>query len=784
MRRIQEKLKFLKWFYNLPIRQKQLIGLFTSELISVVGLVGVGTYLIITGGRQQLLQQAKSELAVTAIQYDLKIDQMGFGFRGQSDNAAIIAAASTRDRGQPLDRNLQQQVKEILQNEIQARQIEYATLVGRDLKIIVNANADRVGETFNPNHLVSAVLNRAQQIKTSERVDLAKLAQEAPPLPTGLVDEDILIRYTATPVFDRQTGEAIGVLVSGDIVNGKLPIVQNAVQTLNGGYSAVYLQRPSGEFLPAATFYTDETLGAIQNSTGRLDMANSIRHPPTSTLSIENDKGLPSSSGEESGVMDLSDRWLEKVVAASGEIVTGRERVGSQTYTLAAKALLNYTGEPVAVLVRGTPENALNTLLRNSLSTQLVITILALLADIGLAILLGCALIEPTRRLQQTAREFAAGHWQARAEVFAPDEVGQLTETFNEMADSLAARDEKLAKRAKEQQCLNARLEAEIRERQQAEDALQRSQGQLKEQNQLLEQTLQALKSTQAQMIHNEKMSGLEQLVAGVAHEINNPVGFISGNLRHAHQYIKDLLGLMELYRVHFTELPSKIAEEAEAIDIDFIVTDLPKLLDSMESGTQRIESIVSSLHMFSHMDEAEFKAVDIHEGLDSTLMILQHRLKAQTQRPAIEIVRDYGDLPRVECYARQLNQVFMNILTNAIDALEETNEGRTYSEIQENPNRITLRTTGIVCDRVEIAIADNGAGIPPDIQPRIFEPFFTTKPVGKGTGLGMWISHQIVTEKHDGKLACTSVIGEGTEFIVSIPCHQSLECKILRESV
>ncbi|MDY7022339.1 MAG: cache domain-containing protein, partial [Cyanobacteriota bacterium] len=345
MGKIREKLKLMTWFYNLPIRQKQLLGLFTSEVISVVGLVGVGIYLIVTGGRQQLLQQAKSELAVNAIEYNIKINQMGFGFRGQSDNAAIIAAAQANAKGQPVSPGLQQQIIQILQNEIQARNIEYATLVGQDLKIIANANANRTGETFNPNNLVTEVIAQPQQIKTSELLDWTELIRENPPLPSGIAQQDLLIRYTATPVRDPQTQMVIGVLISGDIVNGKPSIIQRTVETLNGGYSAIYLQRSSGELIEVESFSADN---------------------PASNSSTLNNANV------------IDEQLLQAAAATPGEIVTGRERIGSRTYTLAAKAIPDYTGKAVAVIVRGTSENALNALLKNSLSTQLIITLLAL----------------------------------------------------------------------------------------------------------------------------------------------------------------------------------------------------------------------------------------------------------------------------------------------------------------------------------------------------------------------------------------------------------------------
>jgi len=300
-------------------------------------------------------------------------------------------------------------------------------------------------------------------------------------------------------------------------------------------------------------------------------------------------------------------------------------------------------------------------------------------------------------------------------------------------------------------------------------------------QAQQLEQALQELQQAQAQMVQSEKMSSLGQLVAGVAHEINNPVNFIYGNLTYANEYTQDLLKLLELYQQHYPSPATQIQAAADAIDLPFVMTDLPRLLTSMKVGADRIQKIVASLRTFSRMDEAEFKAVDIHEGIDSTLMILQSRLKAQQirsqgqeySRPAIEVIKDYATLPLVECYAGQLNQVFMNILSNAIDAIDDRDSQRDLQTMEEQPSTIHIRTQMVNDNRVAIAIADNGPGIPDSILQRLFDPFFTTKPVGKGTGMGLSISYQIVTERHGGSLRCQSS-AEGAEFIIEIPLRQS----------
>ncbi|MDJ0799669.1 MAG: PAS domain-containing protein [Calothrix sp. MO_167.B12] len=285
----------------------------------------------------------------------------------------------------------------------------------------------------------------------------------------------------------------------------------------------------------------------------------------------------------------------------------------------------------------------------------------------------------------------------------------------------------------------------------------------IQEQAEELKQTLEKLKSTQAQLIQTEKMSGLGQMVAGVAHEINNPANFIHGNLNPAHEYTQDLLGLLELYQQHYPEPVEEITEEIAAIDLDFLKQDLPKLMDSMKEGTRRIEEIVLSLRNFSRLDEAEFKQVDIHEGIDSTLMILHHRLKAKSNCAEIPVFKEYDRLPLVECYPSQINQVLMNILVNAIDVLET----------MTNPC-IHINTQLINNNWIAINIRDNGPGIDQENLTKLFDPFFTTKDVGKGTGLGLSISYQIVVNKHGGKLWCESAPGEGTEFIIQLPILQS----------
>jgi two-component system, NtrC family, sensor kinase len=311
------------------------------------------------------------------------------------------------------------------------------------------------------------------------------------------------------------------------------------------------------------------------------------------------------------------------------------------------------------------------------------------------------------------------------------------------------------------------------------------------EKAQQLAVALQELQQTQMQLIQSEKMSSIGQMVAGVAHEINNPVNFIHGNLKHIGQYAQDLLGLVQCYQQDYPQPTPAVAAEIEAIDLAFLAGDLPKVLGSMRVGTDRIREIVLSLRNFSRLDEADFKTVDIHSGIDSTLLMLEHRLKPQIRR--LQVIKTYGDLPLVQCYPGQLNQVLMNLLVNAIDAVEEklqnsvclVNDDAVATQYAAtNLKRPTILPDPTFTPTIEIhtettdqtvviRIKDNGCGIPEAVKAKLFDPFFTTKPVGKGTGLGLSISYQIVVERHHGQMTCQAEPGQGTEFVVAIPIQQ-----------
>lgn len=282
-----------------------------------------------------------------------------------------------------------------------------------------------------------------------------------------------------------------------------------------------------------------------------------------------------------------------------------------------------------------------------------------------------------------------------------------------------------------------------------------------------LEHLQEQLNRLQAQMLQSEKMASLGQLVAGIAHEINNPVNFIYGNLKYTSEYTQDLLRVIQQYKASYSTLPAELANLIEEVDLDYLVEDLPQILSSMKVGADRIREIVLSLRNFSRLDDTELQEVDLHQGLNNTLTILQNRLKPKSDRPEIVVTKHYGVLPPVYCYAGQLNQVFMNILSNAIDALEEAYEKG------KCPQPAIQIHTHLDNSHAIIQFVDNGDGIPEHIQAHLFDPFFTTKPVGQGTGLGLSISHQIVAEKHHGTLDCISTLGQGTTFRITIPLQQ-----------
>ncbi|MBD2338088.1 HAMP domain-containing histidine kinase [Calothrix sp. FACHB-156] len=376
-----------------------------------------------------------------------------------------------------------------------------------------------------------------------------------------------------------------------------------------------------------------------------------------------------------------------------------------------------------------------------ALRTQIILLslVLSIIIAIALTLYTSRAIALPIQKATKVARQInQESNFDLQIPIISNDEVGILADAMNQLIVQVK------------------HLLAEINQK-----------------NIVLQEALQTLNHQQIQLIQAEKMLSLGQLVAGIAHEINNPVNFIHGNLTHIHKSTQDLLNFIQLFQNYYPHPVAELQIAAEEIDLKFLQEDLPKIIASMELGTERISQIVLSLRNFSRIDEADLKAVDIHQGIDNTLMILQHRIQSQTAKLEIQIIQEYSHLPLVECYAGELNQVFINILNNAIDALEQRYHQETVKEISINPPQIIIKTRMLNEHWIEIAIADNGCGIPLDIQKLIFDPFFTTKSVGKGTGIGMSISYYIITEKHRGKLEFFSTPGKETEFFIQIPIGQ-----------
>ncbi|NEO83123.1 MAG: HAMP domain-containing protein [Spirulina sp. SIO3F2] len=493
---------------------------------------------------------------------------------------------------------------------------------------------------------------------------------------------------------------------------------------------------------------------------------------------IRNNQGLEG-AGESYLVADLGSSYHSRHVFVSAEEFSSEdfpEGVESPGISAAIAGnngtglYLNYRGVPVIGAYRWLAQQNVAFLveveqreafaLARQLARRIVFAGLGLAALLMIGIvLLGQQILRPILAIANTAHLVEAKVKTGNisnletAPILANNEIGLLAKTFNEMTQELQKAYTQLANYSRT-------LEEKVSIRTQ----------EVESKNKVLETTLSKLKQTQAQLIQTEKMAGLGQMVAGIAHEVNNPVNFIHGNLEHLRTYAQYLLGLCSLYAQEYPVETSKITDYKAEIDIAYLQADLLNILKSIKLGTTRIQDIVLSMRNFSRLDESDFKIADIHEGLDNTIMILQHRLKATSQHPEIRICKDYDSIPNIECFPGQLNQVFLNLISNAIDALIEMSEQSAMFKPE-----ITISTQQTEAEGIVIAIADNGLGMSEATRKKIFDPFFTTKAVGEGTGLGLSVSYAIVVERHGGTIQCDSTPGLGTTFLVMLPIRRTV---------
>jgi twitching motility protein PilJ len=646
-----------QWFDNLPIARKQLL-LAGASIISIAGLVGASGLVIANGLHDQILQQAKSENAVVDINYKIKINQMGFGFRGQADNTAIIQAATEAAKGNPINPALQNQVRNILKNEVSRRVMEYATLVDKNSRILVSANANRQGEVFNPDGLVTEVFRDTRQIKASAIVSAQELKKEAPPLPDGFDDPEALIRYTVTPVFDPVTREPIAALISGDIVNDKLPIVANTLKAFDGGYSALYMRQPNGGFALATGLHQTEGVS--------LDDAKKNNPLPDTSI-------------------------LAKAVETPGQAVAQEMKIDGNNYAVSALAIPNIykeeatgpvpvqgRGEPVAILVRGTPETIVEAVLQNSLLTQLGLGVIIVGLNLALAWIIGRAIAKPIEGLQQTTQKFASGDRNSRADVSSTDEVGRLSNTFNQLADSILTNENALREEAAKLEQARQNTEQLAEQERQRTEALQRE---------LMRFLANVEEASQGNLtVRADITTGEIGIVADMFNTVIESVRDLVGQVKQAALQVNNSVGKNE---TAIRRLSDEALSQSSQIN---------QTLDSVEAMTRSIQQVAHNAQAAAEVARsASLTAQMSGEDMDMTVSsILQ--LRENISETAQKIKR-LGDASQQIAKAVSLiNQIAMqtNLLAvNAsIEAARAGEEGQGFAVVATQVGQLAAQSS------------------------------------------------------------------------------------------